>query len=155
MGGVADMAPTLERQQQLQEELYALLARRRLTVLEHAAWLGSTDDAVDSSSRAQPELERIERRIAELRLVLDRDGRGDADDRMPGATGVGARVTVRWDDGAEETYTLVEPVASDPRRGWISTESPVGQSLLGRRPGERVTVAAPGGQSRLVVLTVA
>jgi transcription elongation factor GreA len=64
-------------------------------------------------------------------------------------------VTVRRDDGAEETYTLVEPVASDPRRGWISTESPVGRGLLGCRPGERVTIAAPGGHSRLVVLTVA
>jgi transcription elongation factor GreA len=64
-------------------------------------------------------------------------------------------VTVRWDDGAEETYTIVEPVASDPRGGWISTESPVGRGLLGRRPGERVTVATPGGHSRLVVLTVA
>ncbi len=155
MGGVADTAPTLEGRQQLREELYALLARRRLAVLEHAAWLGSADDAVDASSHAQPEIDRLERRIAELRRILDGAGAGDSSGRAPGAAGVGARVTVRRDDGAEETSTLVEPVASDPRRGWISTESPVGQGLLGRRPGERVTIAAPGGHSRLVVLTVA
>ena len=155
MSGVAEMVPTRDGRQQVREELYALLARRRLAALEHAAWPGAADDEAGAQSRAQPELDRLERRIAELRRTLDRAEQGRADDRAAGTAGLGARVTVRWDDGTEETYTLVEPVASDPRGGWISTESPVGRGLLGRRQGERVTIATPGGHSRLVVLTVA
>ncbi len=136
----------------MREGLCALLARRRLIVLEHARWLGSAE-AAGATSRAQRELEWLDQRIAELRHVLDGARRDALDSRAP-VVGLGARVTVRWDDGAEETYRIVAPAASDPRRGWISTASPVGWSLLDRRPGERATVATPAGHDHLVVVAV-
>lgn len=58
---------------------------------------------------------------------------------------------MRRDDGAEETYRIVGPTASDPRQGWIAIDSPVGWQLLDRLAGERVTVTGPAGHSRLVV----
>lgn len=155
MGSVADVELTPSEQQRLRGELYTLLARRRLVVLEHAAWLGATDDDTGAMSHARPEIDRLERRIAQLRQVLDPVAQDTAIGRAQGTVGFGARVTVLWDDGAEETYTIVGPAANDPRQGWISTDSPVGQGLLGRRLGERVNIATPSGTSRLVVLAVA
>jgi transcription elongation GreA/GreB family factor len=155
MGGVAELELTRGEQRRLHEELHALLARRRLVVLEHAAWLGSADPEAGSLPRAQPELDRIDQRVTELRRILDRAERDAPADRAPGTAGLGARVTVRWDDGAEETYRIVGPAASDPRRGWISTDSPVGRGLLDRRSGERVTIATPAGPGHLVVVAVA
>jgi transcription elongation GreA/GreB family factor len=38
--------------------------------------------------------------------------------------------------------------------GWISTESPLGSSLLGSRLGEAVIVATPGGPVRHEVLGI-
>lgn len=45
----------------------------------------------------------------------------------------------------EVTYRLVTPEESDPQQGFISTTSPVGRSLMGKRPGDEVVVRTPAG----------
>lgn len=154
MSSVVELAPTPDVRQRLREELYALLAWRRRAVLEHAAGLGAAEDEALTLTDQEPGFDRLEHRIVALRHALDRTGPDDTVKSAAATAGLGTRVAVRWDDGAEETYTLVEPVASDPRHGWISTESPVGRGLLGRRPGERVAVDTPGGHSHLDVLAI-
>lgn len=59
---------------------------------------------------------------------------------------IGRRVTVRDTDGELSTYALVVPGDGDPSLGWISAGSPLGAAILGRRPGDHVEVAAPGGR---------
>ncbi len=44
------------------------------------------------------------------------------------------------------TLTLVSPGEADPERDRISTESPLGQALLGRHRGESITIHAPMGE---------
>lgn len=105
--------------------------------------------------RAQPELERLDRRVVELRRALGRAELDAPAGLAPGTVGLGARVTIRRDNGSEETYRIVGPAAADPRCGWISTYSPVGRGLLDRHPGERVIVATPDGPERFVVVAVA
>ena len=58
---------------------------------------------------------------------------------------IGRRVTLRDDDGHEDTYELVSPGAGDPRAGLVAADSPVGSAILGARLGEVVQVAAPAG----------
>ncbi|MDH3773438.1 MAG: GreA/GreB family elongation factor, partial [Deltaproteobacteria bacterium] len=48
-------------------------------------------------------------------------------------------------NGDRATYQLVGPFEADAMQGRISIDSPVGSTLLGRRPGDEVTVYAPGG----------
>ena len=72
-----------------------------------------------------------------------------------GTAVVGSRVVIRDDDGSLDTYTLVAPGEANARRGGISPESPLGKVLLGRRAGETVVVAAPGGTRRVTVEQVA
>jgi transcription elongation factor GreA len=85
-----------------------------------------------------------EARIHELEQILDRAEivehaeRGDE-------VGFGSSVTIQGDDGVEETWTLVGPEEADTREGTISTESPVGQALVGRRVGDSTSVKTPGG----------
>ena len=43
----------------------------------------------------------------------------------------------------EERWTIVAPHEADPFRHRISERSPLGSALLGRRPGETVTVRGP------------
>lgn len=52
------------------------------------------------------------------------------------------------------TLTLVSPGEADPERDRISTESPLGQALLGRRPGESIVVRAPIGELQYHILEV-
>lgn len=68
---------------------------------------------------------------------------------------LGSAATVRDAEGNVETFVIVAPRDADPRAGRVSIESPVGRALLGRRVGESVTVAAPGGSFSLTVEVVA
>jgi len=48
----------------------------------------------------------------------------------------------------------VGTIGADPERGWITTASPLGSALLGRRKGETVTLSAPDGQRSLTIVSI-
>lgn len=50
----------------------------------------------------------------------------------------GARVTLRYDDGHERSYTLVGEDEADPARGLVSWISPIAQSLIGAEVGNQI-----------------
>jgi len=58
---------------------------------------------------------------------------------------LGTAVLVRRADGEEDSYVVVAPNDADPRAGKVSSHSPIGRALLGRRVGESVVILAPGG----------
>jgi transcription elongation factor GreA len=92
---------------------------------------------------ARKEQSFVEGRIQTLEAMLK--AAVILDDTAPTeAVGIGSTVTVDV-DGDEETYVVVGPFEADPARGRISSTSPVGKALYGRRAGEDVTAAAPGG----------
>ena len=66
---------------------------------------------------------------------------------------LGTAVTVE-DDQGEETYTIVGSHEASPAEGRISSTSPVGRALMGRRAGDSVTVAAPGGRFGLRIVSL-
>jgi transcription elongation factor GreA len=51
-------------------------------------------------------------------------------------------------------YELVSSVEADPSLGLLSTKSPLGGALLGRRAGETIEVNAPRGPIRFAVVAV-
>lgn len=53
------------------------------------------------------------------------------------------------DNGTKMTYTIVSPHEMDLKSGKISLKSPMGQALLGKKPGDEVTVHAPAATFRL------
>ena len=63
-----------------------------------------------------------------------------------GAADFGTKVTVRnLDTDAEKSYTLLSEYDSNARAGIISTASPIGAGLLGRRVGDSVEIEMPNG----------
>lgn len=60
------------------------------------------------------------------------------------------RKVILWDIEEEEevSFQLVSPNEVDPRRGRISTASPIGRVLLDRHVGEEVEAEAPMGRVR-------
>ncbi len=66
--------------------------------------------------------------------------------RFAPSVGIGSTVYIRdLASHEQETYTLTEPGDADIRQDYISTMSPIGRALYGRRPGEIVMYQAPGG----------
>ncbi len=68
---------------------------------------------------------------------------------------LGATVKVRDKKTGEEiTYQLVSSVEADFSQNKISTESPVGRALLGKKAGEAVEISVPVGKLSYEVLSV-
>jgi transcription elongation factor GreA len=50
------------------------------------------------------------------------------------------------DTGEDVEYQLVGPDESDIERGRISILSPLGKAILGKKPGDELTLRVPGGK---------
>ena len=65
----------------------------------------------------------------------------------------GSRVVVYDGDKDEKIeYKLVTSEESDVTKGLISTTSPIGRSLMGKRVGDTATVVTPNGKRELEIL---
>jgi transcription elongation factor GreA len=97
----------------------------------------------------------IEGRIAELDSKLSRAEVIDPTKLKGDKIMLGATVKlVDVDTDKAVTYALVGPDEADLEKGRVSTTSPVGRALLGKAPGDEVTVQAPGGKRVYEVETV-
>lgn len=135
----------------LEEELAHLVNVKRPELTSRIADSSDQGDQTDNVEydAVKEELVQTETRIAELEQMLEHAV--IIENPSTDVVGLGSVVTIRGDDGLEETWTLVNHVEADTRDGSISTESPVGQALLGKRPGDSATVQTPGG---VIVYTV-
>ncbi len=69
--------------------------------------------------------------------------------------GLGSIVIVLDTKRDEEiTYNLVTSEEADVSKGRISTTSPIGRGLLGKKPGDTVNIQSPGGSRELEVIQV-
>jgi transcription elongation factor GreA len=50
------------------------------------------------------------------------------------------------DTGETVEYQLVGPTESDIEKGRISITSPLGKAIIGKKPGEEITLIAPAGR---------
>jgi transcription elongation factor GreA len=93
-------------------------------------------------------LSQLKERLSSLSLVdMTRIPR----DRV----GFGSEVKVLDIDKDEETrYKLVISEESDFTKGLISTGSPIGKALLGKRVGDEVTIPIPGGVRKMEILAL-
>jgi transcription elongation GreA/GreB family factor len=63
----------------------------------------------------------------------------------------GACVTIRRDDGREQTFRIVGEDEADPAKGSISHVSPLAKSMFGKRVGDIVT--AGSGQAEIEAIS--
>lgn len=66
----------------------------------------------------------------------------------------GAYVTVREKTGDVLQYRIVGVDEIDLERGWVSWLSPLAKALINARPGQRVILKAPRGQTELEIVAV-
>ena len=66
----------------------------------------------------------------------------------------GAVVELLDDDEETVVYRLVDKEESDPKRGRISVQSPLGRALLGKQEGDYVQVKLPKGEMGYEVISL-
>lgn len=84
-------------------------------------------------------LGQLKKRIADLSLV---NLSNIPKDRIAFGSQV---VLYDLDRDTEINYRLVTSEESDVSKGWISTTSPIGRNLMGKKVGDEVTVRTPQG----------
>jgi len=91
-------------------------------------------------------LGQLKRRMAELSLV-------NLTNIPRGKVGFGSTIVVYDSTKDEEiVYRLVTSEESDVSKGLISTTSPIGRGLVGKRVGDVATIVTPNGKRELEVL---
>ena len=66
----------------------------------------------------------------------------------------GAFVKLKNDQGNIASYRLVGPDEIQPKKGFISVDSPVGRALLGKQKGDEIIVGSKAEQKLYLVLKV-
>jgi transcription elongation factor GreB len=103
-------------------------------------------------------LHEIDRRVRFLRKRLEGmaivDPAADAGRRDAKRVYFGAWVQIENDAGELRWYRIVGPDEFDMDENYISMDSPLGRSLLGKRLDDEFTVELPGGAATLVVAAV-
>jgi transcription elongation factor GreA len=93
-------------------------------------------------------LAQLKKRIADLSLV---NVNNIPKDRIAFGSQV---VLYDIDRDTEIKYRLVTSEESDVSKGWISTTSPIGRSLMGKKVGDEVTVRTPNGVREFEIRSV-
>jgi transcription elongation factor GreA len=152
----AEVILTQEGHSQLVEELDGLKARR-LQVTEDIRKAAADKDFRENAPlhAAREEKGHIEGRIMELEATLKAARIMDMAKEISIHVSIGKTVVVcDLSTGEEARYTLVSPREVDLVRGKISSVSPIGQALLGKREGQTCNVTAPVGTLRYKIKRV-
>src|SRR5579884_1244044 len=143
--------------QKLQEEIQALeheLNHELPEELKRARALGDLSENAEYIMAKQRQdyvgarLAQLKKRMADLSLV---NVNNIPKDRIAFGSQV---VLYDIDRDTEVNYRLVTSEESDVSKGWISTTSPIGRSLMGKKVGDQVTVKTPNGVREFEIRSV-
>jgi transcription elongation factor GreB len=103
-------------------------------------------------------LHEIDRRVRFLRKRLEGmtivDPQADLGKRDANRVYFGAWVQIESADGELRWYRIVGPDEFDMASDYISMDSPLGRSLLGKRLDDDILVELPGGAATLTVAAI-
>ncbi len=135
----------------LHEVRRAEVAERLRQALEEGGDLSENaeyEDAKNEQAFVEGEIIRLETILSAAQVIEDT---GKKDHVV-----LGARVTIAEKGTTEkEVYYLVGSAEANPQEGKISSESPLGKALLGKKVGDQVKVDAPAGELTFVVKEIA
>jgi len=136
---------TPEGYQKLKKEYEELTTERRKEVAEKIRDAREQGDLSENAAykAAKEEQMFIERRIDELESILKQAKVVERSETCD-AVDLGCKVKV-YLEGQDHEFHIVGAEEANPIEGKISYESPMGQALMGKAPGEKVKVDTPNG----------
>jgi transcription elongation factor GreB len=150
---------TPEGARRLKAELDQLWHEERPRVTQAVSEAAAQGDRSENAeyTYGKKRLHEIDRRVRFLRQRLEGmiivDPSADPGRRDPARVYFGAWVQIE-SDTALRWYRLVGPDEFDMAEDYISMDSPLGRSLLGKRLDDEISVALPGGTTLLTVVAV-
>jgi len=148
---------TQEGKDKLEKELHFLKTERRQEVVERIKIARDFGDLSENSEydSAKEEQAFVETRIAQVEKMIRNAVIIENNGEDQGIVTLGKSVTFKeLPDGDVETYTIVGSAEADPFEGKISNDSPIAKSLLGKEIGSKVSVATPGGDIEVEIVSI-
>ncbi len=145
---------------ELQEELRILREEKRVDIankLKEAISYGDLSENAEYQE-ARDEQAQVELRIAELEEMLKPGSYDIIDDERSAKKkrswiNVGNTVSLS-SDKEKITYMIVGSQEANIFENKISNESPIGRALIGKNPGDTVTVTSPAGEKEYSIIDV-
>lgn len=133
---------------EVEEELHHKLPKE----IQRARELGDLSENAEYSAAKERQrylgirMTQLSARLAKLKLI-------DLSKIPTDAVGLGSTVKViDFDSDCETSFELVTTEESDVAAGKISTTSPIGRALLGKREGDVVEAQTPSGPKEFEIL---
>ncbi len=147
---------TAEGAKKLRAELDELWTVERPRVTQQVADAAAMGDRSENAEYiyGKRRLREIDRRVRFLSKRLEEIRVVSEPPTDPKRVFFGAWVTIEDHDGTQKTYRIVGADESDLQRGYISIDSPVARSLLGKRDGDTFTVRVPRGDVEYSIVRV-
>ena len=146
---------TPEGLEKLKKELNILKTTRRKEIserIEEALKLGDLSENAEYQE-AKDEQGLNEAKIRELEEIIKNAVLISSEKSKKKCVEVGCTIRVKY-DGQEKEFTIVGPSEADPLKGFISNESPAGESFLGKKIGDKVSIEAPAGTIEYEILEI-
>jgi transcription elongation factor GreA len=131
--------------------------QRRMKVAETIEFARSLGDLKENAEyhSAKDEQGMLHAKIKDMEDKIARSVILEDQDIDTSKAHLGAKVKVlNKRTGKETVYILVSPVEADLASGKISTQSPVGKSLLGSAEGDTAVAKVPAGDLALEILEI-
>lgn len=151
---------TPEGAKRLRDELHELWHHERPRVTAAVSAAAAQGDRSENAeyTYGKKRLHEIDRRVRFLRkrlegmVIVDIESERGRRDRE--RVYFGAWVQLENEDGALRWYRVVGPDEFDMASDYVSMDSPLGRSLLGRRLDEEITVTLPAGAQTFTVVAI-
>lgn len=148
---------TAEGYEKLKKELEELKGPTRSRVAEAIREAKSHGDLRENAAYHEAKLNqtRLDARIAELEKVVQSAKIVERPEAAGDTVHLGSKVKLLDKEFSDElTVTIVGSFEADPTKDLISISSPLGAALIGKSPGDELSVDSPAGVQEYKVLEV-
>lgn len=149
---------TKEGLEKLKSELNELKSKGRADI---ARQIAEARDKGDLSENAEYDAAKdaqghLEARIAQLEGLVGNARLIDESKLDTSSVSILSKVTIKnKKNGASFTYTLVSEEEADLKQSKISTQSPIGKGLLGKKKGDVALIKTPAGEIEFEIVNIA
>lgn len=147
---------TQEGLNDLQAELVELAEVKLPAVIERVSKAREHGDLSENAEyhSARDEQQLLQARIDEIQSIIEK-AVVIKNTRSTSKVGMGSQVTIRKKGSKKsKVITMVGEFEADPSANKISSASPIGKAVVGKKKGDIVTVKAPAGNIEYEIIEI-
>lgn len=148
---------TKEGLDRLTNELATLKTKGRSSIAKQIAEARDKGDLSENAEydAAKDAQGHLEAKIAQLENVLSTAQLMDETKIDTSSVSILSKVTIKnKKNGASVTYMLVSEEEADLKASKISTQSPIGKGLLGKKKGDTAKIKTPAGEMEFEIINI-